>query len=46
MMDEQTAYRRVNGDFNLDRPDQSLRALAAEQHVQLYDVLGLWLIVR
>jgi len=46
MMDEQTTYRRVNGDFNLDRPDQSLRTLAAEQQVQLYDVLGQWLIVR
>lgn len=46
MMDEETAFRRVTGDFNLDRPDQSLQALAAEQQVQLYDVLGLWLIVR
>lgn len=46
MMDEQTAYRRVSGDFNLDRPGESLQALAAEQHLQLYDVLGQWLIVR
>jgi ferric-dicitrate binding protein FerR (iron transport regulator) len=46
LMDEQTAYRRVNGDFNLDHPGQTLDALAAEQHLQLYDVLGQWLIVR
>jgi ferric-dicitrate binding protein FerR (iron transport regulator) len=46
LMDEQTAYRRVNGDFNLDHPGLTLDALAAEQHLQLYDVLGQWLIVR
>ncbi|RAS23660.1 MULTISPECIES: FecR family protein [unclassified Pseudomonas] len=46
LMDEQNAYRRVNGDFNLDHPVQTLDALAAEQHLQLYDVLGQWLIVR
>ncbi|BDM20934.1 FecR domain-containing protein [Pseudomonas sp. LRP2-20] len=46
LMDEQTAYRRVSGDFNLDRPGETLEALAAEQHLQLYDVLGQWLIVR
>jgi ferric-dicitrate binding protein FerR (iron transport regulator) len=46
LMDEQTAYRRVSGDFNLDRPGETLAALAAGQHLQLYDVLGQWLIVR
>jgi len=46
MMDEQTAYRRVSGDFNLDRPGETLQALAAGQQLQLYDVLGQWLIVR
>ncbi|MFZ5934513.1 FecR family protein [Pseudomonas sp. HS6-2] len=46
LMDEQTAYRRVSGDFNLDRPGETLAALAAEQHLQLYGVLGQWLIVR
>jgi ferric-dicitrate binding protein FerR (iron transport regulator) len=46
MMDEQTAYRRVSGDFNLDRPRETLQALAAGQQLQLYDVLGQWLIVR
>ena len=46
LMDEQTAYRRVSGDFNLDRPGETLEALAAEQHLQLYGVLGQWLIVR
>jgi len=46
LMDEQTAYRRVSGDFNLDRPSETLAALAAEQHLQLYGVLGQWLIVR
>nr|WP_043273656.1 FecR domain-containing protein [Pseudomonas sp. GM84] len=45
MMDEQTAYRRVSGDFNLDRPGETLQALAAGQQLQLYDVLGQWLIV-
>ncbi|MFJ4348301.1 FecR family protein [Pseudomonas sp. NPDC089401] len=46
VMNEQTAYRRVSGDFDLDRPGQTLEALAAEQHLQLYSVLGQWLIVR
>jgi len=46
LMDEQIAYRRVSGDFNLDRPGETLEALAAEQHLQLYGVLGHWLIVR
>jgi len=46
MMDEQTAYRRVSGDFNLDRPGETLQTLAAGQQLQLYDVLGQWLIVR
>ena len=46
LMDEQSAYRRVSGDFNLDRPGETLDALAAEQHLQVYGVLGQWLIVR
>ncbi|MFJ4441740.1 FecR family protein [Pseudomonas sp. NPDC089422] len=46
LMDQQTAYRRVSGDFNLDQPGETLAALAAEQHLQLYGVLGQWLIVR
>ncbi|MQG95394.1 DUF4880 domain-containing protein [Pseudomonas sp. MN1F] len=46
LMDEQTAYRRVSGAFSLDRPGETLAALAAEQHLQLYGVLGQWLIVR
>ncbi|BBH44282.1 FecR family protein [Pseudomonas sp. KU43P] len=45
-MDEQPAYRRVSGDYNLDRPRETLDALAAEHQLRLYDVLGLWLIVR
>ncbi|CAM3759532.1 Peptide ABC transporter substrate-binding protein [Pseudomonas reidholzensis] len=46
LMDEQTAYRRVSGEFNLDRPAESLDKLAAEQQLQLHDVFGQWLIVR
>jgi len=46
LMDEQTAYRRVSGDFNLDRPGETLDALAAEQHLKLHGVLGQWLIVQ
>ena len=45
-MDEQTAYRRVSGDFNLDRPGETLDALASEQRLQVHDVLGQWLIVQ
>ena len=46
MMDEQMAHRRVSGDFNLDRPGESLQSLAAAQHLQLQSVLGHWLVVR
>lgn len=46
MMDEQTAHRRVSGDFNLDRPGESLESLAAAQHLKLQGVLGHWLVVR
>lgn len=46
MMDEHMAHRRVSGDFNLDRPQESLQALAAAQHLQLQGVLGHWLVVR
>lgn len=46
LMDEQTAYRRVSGDFNLDRSAESLEQLASEQQLQLHSLLGQWLIVR
>ncbi len=46
LMDEQAAHRRVTGNFNLDRPGETLAGLAAEQDLQLYGVLGQWLIVR
>ncbi|MFJ3075348.1 FecR family protein [Pseudomonas sp. NPDC087029] len=46
LLDEQVAYRHVSGDFNLDRPGETLAALAGAQQLQLYDVLGQWLIVR
>lgn len=46
MMDEHVAHRRVSGDFNLDRPGQSLQSLAAAQQLQLQGVLGHWLVVR
>jgi len=46
LMDEQTAYRRVSGDFNLDRPGETLDALASEQRLQVHAVLGQWLIVQ
>ena len=46
LMDEQVAHRRVSGDFNLDRPNESLQSLAAAQHLQLQGVLGHWLVVR
>lgn len=46
MMDEHVAHRRVSGDFNLDRPGQSLQSLATAQQLQLLGVLGHWLVVR
>ncbi|GLH34211.1 FecR domain-containing protein [Pseudomonas putida] len=46
MMDEQVADRRVSGDFNLDRAGETLDALIAEQRLQVYSILGQWLIVR
>jgi ferric-dicitrate binding protein FerR (iron transport regulator) len=46
MLDEQAAHRRVSGDFSLDRPAESLAALASTQQLQLQGVLGHWLIVR
>lgn len=46
VMDERTAYRRVSGNFNLDRPGETLKDLAAEQHLHVHDVLGQWLIIR
>ena len=46
LLDEQTAQRRVSGDFDLDHPSHSLERLADEQHLRLYGVLGRWLVVR
>ena len=46
ILDEQAAHRRVSGDFSLDRPAESLAALASTQQLQLQGVLGHWLIVR
>lgn len=46
LINEQAAYRRINGDFDLDHPGQSLERLASEQQLQRYSVLGHWLIVR
>ncbi|MGB8970964.1 MAG: FecR domain-containing protein, partial [Pseudomonas capeferrum] len=46
MLEEQAAHRRVSGDFSLDRPAESLAALASTQQLQLQGVLGHWLIVR
>jgi len=46
IVDAHTAHRRVSGDFNLDRPTESLAALASAQQLQLHSVLGHWLIVR
>lgn len=44
--DEQAAYRRVSGEFDLDHAGQSLDTLAAGQQLRLYRVLSHWLIVR
>lgn len=46
LMDEQAAYRRISGTFDLDRPAQSLERLAGEQQLNLHNVLGHWLIAR
>ncbi len=46
LMDEQTAHRRVSGNFDLDRSAATLERLAGEQHLQLNTVLGHWLLVR
>jgi len=46
LWNDQAAYRRVTATFNLDRSDETLAKLAAEQQLQLYSVLGQWLIVR
>lgn len=46
LMDEQIAYRRVNGTFNLDRPAETLARLASDQHLQIHSVPGLYLLVR
>ncbi|MDZ3993805.1 FecR family protein [Pseudomonas sp. Teo4] len=46
LMDQQTAYRHVSGDFSLDRAGESLDKLATEQQLKLNGLLGHWLIVR
>lgn len=46
LMDEQTAQRRINGDFDLDHAAQSLHNLAAAQQLSVYNLFGHWLIVR
>ncbi len=46
LLDEQTAHRRVSGDFDLDRPADTLQRLAAAQRLTFHDVLGQWLLVR
>ncbi|TFF35431.1 FecR domain-containing protein, partial [Pseudomonas sp. RIT623] len=46
MMNEQAAYQRVSGDFDLDHPAQSLERLATDQQLRLHNLLGHWLIVR
>lgn len=46
LLDEQIGHRRVTGDFNLDRPTDSLDALARAQNLKIHDVLGQALIVR
>ena len=46
MMNEQAAYQRISGDFDLDHPAQSLERLAADQQLRLHNLLGHWLIVR
>ncbi|MFB4394551.1 MULTISPECIES: FecR domain-containing protein [unclassified Pseudomonas] len=46
VMDEQLAYRRIRGDFNLDRASESVEHLANEHDLRLYNVLGHWLIAR
>ncbi|MDT8922743.1 MULTISPECIES: FecR domain-containing protein [Pseudomonas] len=46
LMDQQAAYRRISGDFSLDRAQDSLDKLAAAQRLTLNGLLGHWLIVR
>ncbi|MBK5000445.1 DUF4880 domain-containing protein [Pseudomonas sp. S31] len=46
LWNEQAVYRRVSGTFNLDRSEETLAKLAAEQHLQLHSLLGQWLIAR
>jgi len=46
LLNEQAGYRKVSGDFDLDHPARSLDRLASEQHLQLHNVLGHWLIAR
>lgn len=46
LLDEQAAQRRVDADFDLDHPEQSLARLAADQRLQLYSLPGAWLIAR
>ncbi|MFV3403768.1 MULTISPECIES: FecR family protein [Pseudomonas] len=44
LLDEHSAARRINGNFTLDNPAQSLARLASEQHLRLQGVLGHWLV--
>ncbi|WP_459207768.1 FecR family protein [Pseudomonas sp. MLB6B] len=46
LLDGQTAHRRVSGDFDLDRPADTLQRLATDQRLRFHDVLGHWLLVR
>ena len=45
LLDDQAAQRRVSGNFNLDRPAESLAQVAGPQHLTLQGLPG-WLIVR
>jgi len=46
LLNEQAAYRRVSGTFDLNQPAQSLERLAGDQQLSLFSVSGQWLIVR
>lgn len=46
VMDEQLAYRRISGNFNLDRASETLATLASDHGLRLHNVLGHWLIAR
>lgn len=46
LMEGELGHRRVSGDFNLDRPAETLEQLARQHHLKVHDVLGHWLIVH